>query len=74
MAKKNQKAAETSGKKHKNYKVKYSLAHHADVTNKYSASITNPTVQPDGKTETGVPIPDEENVKYSKSYGETNKL
>ena len=35
---------------------------------------TNPTVQPDSKTEMGVPIPDEENVESSKEYQEENEL
>lgn len=52
------------------YKKKYNL----DLTNKYLTSISNPTVQPDRKTEMGVPIPDTQNVEYSKEYEEENKL
>ena len=36
--------------------------------------ISNPTVQPDSKTEMGVSIPDDENVEYSKEYQEENEL
>lgn len=56
------------------YKKKYSLNKDNDLTNKYLTSISNPTVQPDGKTEMGVPIPDTQNVEYSKEYEEENKL
>ncbi len=56
------------------YKKKYQLNKDTDLTNKYLTSITNPTVQPDRKTETGVPIPDTQNVEYSKEYEEENKL
>ena len=35
---------------------------------------SNPTVQPDSKTEMGVPIPNEENVEQSKEYQEENEL
>ncbi len=56
------------------YKKKYQLSKDTDLTNKYLTSITNPTVQPDRKTETGVPIPDTQNVEYSKEYEEENKL
>ena len=48
------------------YKKKYQLSKDTDLTNKYLTSITNPTVQPDRKTEMGVPIPDTQNVEYSK--------
>ncbi|MBR2100397.1 MAG: hypothetical protein IJ927_03605 [Eubacterium sp.] len=44
------------------------------VTNKLSAFETNPTVQPDSKTEMGVPIPDEQNVELSKEFQEENEL
>ena len=40
------------------YKKKYNLNKSNDLTNKYLTSISNPTVQPDRKTEMGVPIPD----------------
>lgn len=56
------------------YKKKYQLSKDTDLTNKYLTSITNPTVQPDRKTEMGVPIPDTQNVEYSKEYEEENKL
>ena len=46
------------------YKKKYNL----------NKNISNPTVQPDRKTEMGVPIPDTQNVEYSKEYEEENKL
>ena len=56
------------------YKKKYQLSKDTDLTNKYLTSITNPTVQPDRKTEMGVPIPDTQNVEYSKEYEEENNL
>jgi hypothetical protein len=56
------------------YRKKYQLSKDTDLTNKYLTSITNPTVQPDRKTEMGVPIPDTQNVEYSKEYEEENKL
>ena len=56
------------------YKKKYQLSKDTDLTNKYLTSITNPTVQPDRKTEMGVPIPDTQNVEYSKEFEEENKL
>lgn len=60
--------------KNEKYKKKYQLSKDTDLTNKYLTSITNPTVQPDRKTEMGVPIPDTQNVEYSKEYEEENKL
>lgn len=45
-----------------------------DITNKYEENITNPTVQPDKKTEMGVPIPSRLNVEFSKEYEEENEL
>ena len=60
--------------KDEQYKKKYQLSKDTDLTNKYLTSITNPTVQPDRKTEMGVPIPDTQNVEYSKEYEEENKL
>ena len=56
------------------YKKKYNLNKDNDLTNKYLTSISNPTVQPDRKTEMGVPITDTQNVEYSKEYEEENKL
>ena len=52
------------------YKKKYQLSKDTDLTNKYLTSITNPTVQPDRKTEMGVPIPDTQNVEYYMDYEE----
>lgn len=60
--------------KDEKYRKKYQLSKDTDLTNKYLTSITNPTVQPDRKTEMGVPIPDTQNVEYSKEYEEENKL
>ena len=60
--------------KDEKYKKKYQLSKDTDLTYKYLTSITNPTVQPDRKTEMGVPIPDTQNVEYSKEYEEENKL
>ncbi|MCC8074100.1 MAG: hypothetical protein LIO62_08260 [Clostridiales bacterium] len=59
-------------KHRKNYKGKYKLD--PSLTNKYSAWVSNPTVQPDNETEMGVPIPDEINTEFSKEYGEESKL
>jgi hypothetical protein len=50
------------------YKIK------PDVANKYGTNVTNPTVQPDAKTEMGVPIPDTLNTEFSKEYQEENEL
>lgn len=58
--------------KKKSYKHKYQLT--PGITNKYCESVSNPTVQPDGKTEMGVPIPETDNVEYSKEYEEDNQL
>ena len=46
----------------------------AKKTNKYAESITNPTVQPDGETEMGVPIPSTDSVEQSKKYGENHEV
>lgn len=62
--------SESTNKKH-NYQQKYQLT--PELTNKYCESVYNPTVQPDGKTEMGVPIPTTENVEYSKEYEEDNQ-
>lgn len=60
-------------RKHKkNYKEKYQLD--PDITNRYAGWVSNPTVQPDDTTETGVPIPDKINTEFSKEYQEENKL
>lgn len=58
-------------KKAKRSNNKYNIP--PEITNKYAESEANPTVQPDGKTEMGVPIPGEENVENSKEYGEENE-
>lgn len=57
--------------KGKDYQKKYCLS--PDIVNRYCASVANPTVQPDGKTEMGVPIPTTQNVEYSKEYEEENQ-
>lgn len=54
------------------YKKKYRL--NPKLTNKYCASVYNPTVQPDSKTEMGVPVPSEQNTDFSKEYEEENEL
>ncbi len=59
-------------KKRKSYKDKYELD--PGITNKYGSWVSNPTVQPDDKTEMGVPIPDKLNTEFSKEYQEENKL
>lgn len=41
---------------------------------RYCENITNPTVQPDGKTEMHTPIPDVAHVEQSKAYQEENQL
>ena len=46
------------------YKKKYRL--NPKLTNKFCESVYNPTVQPDGITEMGVPIPSTQNTEYSK--------
>lgn len=56
----------------KSYKEKYELD--AGITNRYAAWVSNPTVQPDEKTEMGVPVPDSLNTEFSKEYQEENKL
>lgn len=55
-----------------NYKKKYRL--NPKLTNKYCASVYNPTVQPDRKTEMGVPVPSVQNTDFSKEYEEENEL
>lgn len=54
------------------YKKKYRL--NPKLTNKYCASVYNPTVQPDSKTEIGVPVPSVQNTDFSKEYEEENEL
>lgn len=56
----------------KTFEEKYQLD--PEITNKYAAWASNPTVQPDDTTEMGVPIPDELNTEFSKEYQEENKL
>ncbi len=57
--------------KGKDYQKKYCLS--PDIVNRYCANVANPTVQPDEKTEMGVPIPAKENVEFSKEYEEENQ-
>ena len=54
------------------YNKKYRL--NPKLTNKYCASVYNPTVQPDSKTEMGVPVPSVQNTDFSKEYEEENEL
>lgn len=56
---------------HRSYKEKYRL--NPSLTNSYCESVSNPTVQPDARTEMGVSIPDTDNVEYSKEYQEENQ-
>lgn len=57
------------------YVKKYHLSPQGEAaTNAFSTNITNPTVQPDARTEQGIAVPHEDNVEYSKEYGEENKL
>lgn len=56
---------------HRSYKKKYRLD--PSLTNAYCESVSNPTVQPDARTEMGVSIPDLLNVEYSKEYQEENQ-
>lgn len=58
--------------KKESYEKKYQLD--PKVSNRYAEWITNPTVQPDEKTEMGVPIPSKLNTEFSKEYQEENKL
>ena len=51
-------------------KKKY-LKSNKRVLNRYAESVTNPTV---GETEMRVPIPSEENVEYSKEWGEEHEV
>jgi hypothetical protein len=44
------------------------------IVNNLPEWASNPTVQPDSQTEMGAPIPDEQNVEYSKEYQEENEL
>lgn len=59
-------------KKKKDYREKYRLS--PDIANRYGGWMYNPTVQPDGVTEMGVPIPSQQNTEYSKEYEEENQL
>lgn len=54
------------------YKKKYRL--NPSITNTYAVNVSNPTVQPDARTEMGIPIPDDMNVEFSKEYEEENQL
>lgn len=64
-------SADTHKRRH-TFEEKYQL--NPDITNKYAGWVSNPTVQPDDKTEMGVPIPDKLNTEFSKEYQEENKL
>ncbi len=68
MPEKDRAVSSPKGSYIKKYKLKPSL------TNKYSVNVSNPTVQPDERTEMGVAIPSRENIEYSKEYQEENKL
>ncbi len=68
----NSNASPSLKKVRKSYKAKYGLER--DLTNRYSSWVTNPTVQPDEKTEMGVPVPDKLNTEFSKEYQEENQL
>jgi hypothetical protein len=57
--------------KKNNFRHKYNLT--PSITNRYCESVSNPTVQPDGKTQMGVPIPNTQNVEFSKAYEEENQ-
>lgn len=61
-----------SNKIKNSYKKKYRL--NPKLTNRYCASVYNPTVQPDSKTEMGVPVPSVQNTDFSKEYEEENEL
>lgn len=58
--------------KKQDYKKKYELD--PKLVNRYSSWVSNPTVQPDGKTEMGVPIPCELNTEFSREWQEESKL
>lgn len=71
------KASRVKAMKNKSKHIpKYQHKYHLDpsLTNQYCINVYNPTVQPDGKTEMGVPIPTTENVEFSKEYEEENEL
>ena len=55
--------------RYRDYREKYALTT-GEVTARYCENITNPTVQPDGKTEMHTPIPDVAHVEQSKAYQE----
>ena len=59
--------------RYRDYREKYALTT-GEVTARYCENITNPTVQPDGKTEMHTPIPDVAHVEQSKAYQEENQL
>lgn len=59
--------------RYRDYREKYALTA-GEVTARYCENITNPTVQPDGKTEMQTPIPDAAHVEQSKAYQEENQL
>ena len=59
--------------RYRDYREKYALTA-GEVTARYCENITNPTVQPDGKTEMQTPSPDAAHVEQSKAYQEENQL
>ena len=59
--------------RYRDYREKYALTT-GEVTARYCENITNPTVQPDGKTEMHTPIPDVAHVEQSKAYQEENPV
>lgn len=44
------------------------------ILNKYAESITNPTVMPDEETKKNAPVPCEQNVEYSKEWGDEHEV
>lgn len=68
----NPKFNKAKSKPHGNYKKKYRVD--PSITKIYAVNISNPTVQPDARTEMGIPIPDDMNVEFSKEYEEENQL
>ncbi len=55
-------------KRRQSFEEKYQVD--PEITNRYASWMSNPTVQPDDKTEMGVPIPDKLNTEFSKEYQE----
>ena len=59
--------------RYRDYREKYALTT-GEGTARYCENITNPTVQPDGKTDMHTPIPDVAHVEQSKAYQVENQL